>query len=285
MAKVTTGIVLEGGGHRGIYSAGVLDALAEDGIGVDGVIGASAGAIHGASFASGQTGRSIRYTEKYCADPRYMGLRSLLRTGDLFNADFCYREIPEVIDPYDHDALEKSPISLHVVCTDAVSGSPVYHRCETLRGGEIDWLRASASMPLAARMVDIEGKKLLDGGVSDSIPLGAFERMGYARNLVVLTQPVGYRKKPTKAMPLIRASLGKYPALVRAMETRHVEYNRALDEIERRARESEIFVIRPSTPVDCGRTERDAAKIRALYELGRADANAKLAEIRRFLGR
>ena len=141
-----TGIVVEGGGMRGIYGAGVLDVLLENDIKADGLIGVSAGAIHGCSFVSGQKGRSIRYNLKYSRDPRYMSMRSLIRTGDMFGIDFCYRELPETLDPFDNETFESSSTEYYVTCTDVETGQPVYHRCPSLRGDRIDWVRASASI-------------------------------------------------------------------------------------------------------------------------------------------
>lgn len=283
MDREKTGIVLEGGGHRGIYSAGVLDVLRENDILVDGIIGVSAGAVHGASYISGQTGRSVRYTEKYCRDKRYMSMRSLFTTGDFFNAEFCYHEIPERLDPYDNDAFESSPVAFYVTCTDVRTGRPVYHRCRTLRGREMLWMQGSASMPLVSRIVEADGYKLLDGGVADSIPLKAFEDMGYAKNLVILTQPAGYEKKKNQLLPLIRIAMKKYPALVSAMETRHIRYNEELADAERQAADGGILLIRPSKHLKVGRTEKDPEKIRGLYNLGREDALSRLEEVKHFL--
>lgn len=278
-----TGIVVEGGALRGIYAAGVMDVLLEHHIKADGLIGVSAGAIFGCSFVSGQKGRSIRYNLKYCGDPRYMSLKSLIRTGDIFGTDFCYRQLPETLDPFDNDAFEASPMEFYVTCTDVDTGKPVYHRCTSLRGEMIDWVRASASMPLASRIVEIEGRRLLDGGVADSIPVGAFRKMGYKRCLVILTQPAGYRKKPNRMLPLIRRVFQKYPGFVEAAARRHLVYNRELDEISRLERQGEIFVIRPSRRVKIRRTEHRPERIKQMYELGREDAVRALSGIEEFM--
>ena len=189
------GIVVEGGGHRGIYAAGVLDVLLENNIFVDGIIGVSAGAIHAASYVSGQNGRSIRYTTRFCRDKRYMGLRSLITTGNFFNVDFCYEQLPKTLDPFDNATFESSAIKYYVTCTDVESGKAIYHQCKTLQGNEMKWLQASASMPLASKIVEVAGHKMLDGGIADSIPLKEFEKMGYKQNIVILTQSETYQKK------------------------------------------------------------------------------------------
>lgn len=279
-----TGIVVEGGGMRGIYGAGVLDVLLENDIKADGLIGVSAGAIHGCSFVSGQKGRSIRYNLKYSRDPRYMSMRSLIRTGDMFGMDFCYRELPETLDPFDNETFESSSTEYYVTCTDVETGQPVYHRCPSLRGDRIDWVRASASMPLASRIVELDGKKLLDGGVADSIPVMAFRKMGFKKDLVILTRPEGYRKKQNPMLPLIRRAYREYPEFVETAASRHLVYNRELDEISRLEREGEILVIRPSRRIKISRTERRLERIEQMYRLGREDAMKAFSGIKAFMG-
>ena len=279
-----TGIVVEGGGMRGIYGAGVLDVLLENDIKADGLIGVSAGAIHGCSFVSGQKGRSIRYNLKYSRDPRYMSMRSLIRTGDMFGIDFCYRELPETLGPFDNETFESSSTEYYVTCTDVETGQPVYHRCPSLRGDRIDWVRASASMPLASRIVELDGKKLLDGGVADSIPVMAFRKMGFKKDLVILTRPEGYRKKQNPMLPLIRRAYREYPEFVETAASRHLVYNRELDEISRLEREGEILVIRPSRRIKISRTERRPERIEQMYRLGREDAMKAFSGIKAFMG-
>ena len=277
-----TGLVLEGGAMRGIYTAGVLDVLMEHQITVDGVIGVSAGAIHGCSFVSGQHGRSIRYYMKHMNNPRFMSFRSLLRTGNLVETEFCYHELPEKLDVFDYDGFEKSETDFYVTCTNVETGKAEYIHMENMR--EIDYMRASASMPLVSQIVEINGKKYLDGGVADSIPVDAFRAMGYEKNVVVLTRPESYRKKPAD-MRLIRIRYRKYPAFVKALENRSRQYNRTVERIRELERKGEIVVIRPSRDPDIGRMEKDPQKVRAVYELGRADALKKLAQVERFLNR
>lgn len=278
-----TGIVVEGGGMRGIYAAGVLDVLWEHGVKADGLIGVSAGAINGCGFVSGQAGRSIRYNLKYCRDPRYMSFRSLVRTGDIVGSDFCYRQLPELLDPFDNDGFEASPMEFYAACTDVETGKPVYHRCDSLRGSNMDWIRASASMPLVSRIVEIDGQKLLDGGVADSIPAAAFSRMGFKKNLVILTRPESYRKKPNRMIHIMRRVYRRYPEFIRAMERRHLMYNRELDEIKRMEAAGEIYVIRPSRLIKISRTEKRPEKIQEMYDLGREDGGRALREAAAFL--
>ena len=281
MAKI--GMVLEGGGNRGIYTAGVLDVFLENNILVDGVIGVSAGAIHGCSYVSGQIGRSIGYAAKYCRDPRYMSFRSLIKTGDYVGVDFCYHELPEKLYPFNNDAFEASPIDYYVTCTNMENGQALYQKCPSLRGDKIDWVRASASMPLVSRIVEIDGYKLLDGGVADSIPLQAFQQLGYERNIVILTRIAGYKKKPNSMMPLMRRRLKEYPQFLQTAQNRHIFYNQEVEYVEKEAQAGKVCLIRPSKYLKVGRLERNPERIKEMYQLGRSDALAKLAEVKAFI--
>ncbi len=280
MKDVKTGLVLEGGAMRGIYTAGVLDELMKHEIRADGVIGVSAGAIHGCSYVSGQYQRSIRYYMKYMNDWRFMSLRSLILTGNLVGTDFCYREIPDELDIFDHEAFEHSGIPFYVTCTNLETGKAEYIHMESMR--RMECLQASASMPLVSRIVEADGKKLLDGGVADSVPIRAFRAMGYKRNIVVLTRQAGYRKKPERA-GIAGIVYRDYPAFVKAIETRYIRYNRTMDLIDRLEQENEVLVIRPSSPPNIGRVEKKPEKVKEVYRMGRKDARAKMSEIREFL--
>lgn len=178
MGEKKTGLVLEGGGMRGIYTAGVLDVFMENGITFDGVIGVSAGAIHGCSFVSGQKGRSIRYYMKYCRNWQFMSFRSLLLTGNIAGEKFCYHTLPEKLDPYDYEAFKKSPTKFYVGCSNVETGKAEYLPITDMKE-QIDRMRASASLPLVSKIVKTAGLKLLDGGCTDSIPVKAFAKMGY----------------------------------------------------------------------------------------------------------
>lgn len=278
-----TGLILEGGAMRGMFTAGVMDVMMEAGIGFDGVIGVSAGACFGCNYKSGQIGRVIRYNTRFCADKRYSGLGVLLREGNLFSTPFCYSEVPLKHDPFDFDAYHRSPMEFYVVCTDVETGKPVYHRYEGLHDHGFDWIRASASMPLVSRIVEIDGQKLLDGGISDSVPLQYFERIGYDRNVVILTQPKGYLKKKNSLIPLMKLKYRKYPALVQTMADRHSEYNDTLAYIERQEATGKLLVIRPDAPLDIGKAEKDPGKLRQVYEQGRAVAARNLKQLQVFL--
>lgn len=229
-----TGLVLEGGALRGLFSAGVMDVMMEAGITFDGAVGVSAGAAFGCNYKSRQAGRAIRYNKAFAKDWRYCSLRSLLLTGDLFGAEYAYHYIPEYIDRFDKAAFEANPMEFHVVCTDVETGRAVYKRLDTVDYACYEWIRASASMPLASRVVQLEGHRLLDGGVADSIPLAYFERQGYDRNVVILTQPEGYVKHQNRLLPLMKVALRRYPRFLRAMEERPDMYNAELEHVARR---------------------------------------------------
>ena len=277
------GLVLEGGAMRGLFTAGVMDVLMENGIVFDGIVGVSAGAAFGCNYKSGQIGRVLRYNTTYCQDWRYCSFRSLIKTGDLYGADFCYHELPEQLDLFDDEAFQKNPADFYAVCTDCESGEPVYKKIQSAQYTDLEWIRASASMPLVSRIVDINGQKLLDGGIADSIPLRFMENSGYANNVVVLTQPRSYRKKKNSLLPLMKLALKKYPKVVDAMARRHINYNETLDYIRKQEKAGKVFVISPDEKLDIGRTEKDPDKLRAVYAIGRKAAEAKLGELKRFL--
>lgn len=277
------GLILEGGAMRGMFTAGVTDVMMEQGIEFDGVVGVSAGAAFGCNYKSRQIGRAIRYNKRFCNDRRYCGLRSLLLTGNIYNTDFAYREVPLHLDAFDFAAYAANPMEFWLVCTDIETGLPVYHRYDGYHDHGFDWIRASASMPIVSRTVEIDGQKLLDGGISDAIPLRFFENCGYNRNVVILTQPADYRKKKTGAMPLLRLMYHKYPALVKAMETRHDMYNSTLEYIAQQEAAGNILVIRPAEPLPVSRVEKNPDKLQAAYDIGRATAAAQLETIRQFL--
>lgn len=279
------GLVLEGGAMRGLYTAGVLDVLMENGLWADVVIGTSAGALHGASYVSNQPGRTIRYYEKYRGDRHFMGLYSLLTTGDVVGRQFCYYDIPQKLDVFDEAAFEASPIAFYATCTNVETGCAEYPRLTelaTVRSMEL--LRAGASMPLVSRIVEVDGKRYLDGGVADSIPLQQARALGCTRSVVVLTQPAGYLKPPARMAPFA-ARYRRYPAFVQAMARRHTMYNAQVCQAEQAAARGEVLLLRPSRPLQVSRMEKDTARLRAAYQLGRADAAARLDALRVFMAK
>lgn len=276
------GLVLEGGAMRGLFTAGITDVMMEAGIEPDGVIGVSAGAAFGCNIKSRQPGRAIRYNTRFANDQRYSGLRSLLKSGDYFNAEFGYHIVPKQYDIFDVETFEQNPMVFIVVCTDVLTGQAVYHRMDRVSFDELEWLRASASMPLASKVVEVGGRKLLDGGVADSIPLEYFEHIGYDRNVVILTQPAGFVKEPNKLMPLMRLGLRRYPKMVEALAMRHEMYNRELEYVRQAEREGRSLVIRPEEKIPIGHISHDPEQMRRVYEIGRKMGERYIDRIKAF---
>lgn len=279
-----TGLVLEGGGKRGIYAAGVLDVLLENNIWADGLIGTSAGAVNGCSYVSNQYERNLRYNIRFAKEKRYMSIYSLITTGNVVGTDFAYNILPNKLEVFDYDAFEKSPVAYYVTCSNVETGKAEYIQCKSLRGKNMDYLRASASLPYVSQIVEIDGKKYLDGGICDSIPLKAFQNMGYEKNLVVLTRPRGYIKKPENNL-LANLYYRKYPAFVTALRNRYAVYNRTLKYIEQQENQGNILVLRPSESIRVGRMEQDLERLKQMYELGKNDAGQMLDAIASFLSK
>ena len=276
-----TALILEGGAMRGMFTSGVLDVLMDNGLSFDGIAGISAGAVFGCNFKSGQNGRAIRYNKKYCGDPRYCSLRSLVLTGDLYGADFCYRELPEELDPFDREAFARNPMAFYAGATDVETGECVFHLCAD--GGREDmlWLQASASMPVVSRPVRIGEHSYLDGGISDAVPYRYMEELGYDRNVIVLTQPKGYRKQPAAGLGM-KLFLRRYPKIMEAMARRHEMYNRQMEEIDSREENRTALVIRPPKSLNIGHMEKNPEELERVYRIGRREAEKRLPEIRQW---
>ena len=278
-----TGLVMEGGAMRGMFTCGVIDVFMEHDIEFDGAAGISAGAVFGCNYKSRQPGRALRYNKEYCRDPRYCGIGSLLKTGNLYGVDFCYHEIPEVLDPFDYDAFRKNPMEFYVGAANVETGLIMYHKCSDCGRRDMLWMRASASLPLVSRVVEVDGLKLLDGGIVDPVPYRYMESIGYDRCVIILTQPRGYRKKKDPTIPLVRAKLIKYPKVATAMALRHYRYNEQMKDIDERERDGRVLVIRPPEPLGIGRTTKDPAELERVYQIGRREGAARLSEVTEFL--
>ncbi len=263
------GLVLEGGAMRGMFTCGVLDVLMENDISFDGAVGVSAGATFGCNIKSRQIGRAYRYNKKYCTDPRYHSIRSLITTGDIYNVPFCYDELPYRLDKWDIEAFKANPMEFYCVATDINTGKPVYHKCLTGEKEDIVWIQASASMPLFSRPVVIDDGVYLDGGISDSIPLKFMEDKGYERILVIETQPIDYVKKPQQYMPIVRWNLRKYPNMIKCMQDRYIMYNEEKRYVRQRELEGKVEVIRPKEPLNINPIEKHPSEIERVYQLGR----------------
>ena len=277
------GLVLEGGAMRGLFTAGVIDVWMEEGVAFDGLVGVSAGACFGCNYKSRQPGRVIRYNTRFAKDPRYCSWTSLWKTGDLFNAKFCYHTLPEELDPFDAATFEANPMEFHLSVTDACTGRPVYRKIDKVDREAFEWIRASASMPLVSRPVEVGGGVYLDGGLSDGIPLAYFESIGYERNVVVTTRPYGYRKFPSWKIRLLKPFLRKWPAVYTALATRHEWYNRTLAYIDERVAAGAALLVSPPEPLPISRVCHDAGQMRHVYEIGRRAGERVLGPLNLFL--
>lgn len=280
--KEKCGLVLEGGAMRGMYTAAILDCFLEQGIHMDEIIGVSAGALFGVNFLSGQKGRVIRYNKRFNTDKNYMGLRPLLREGNIVSTQYAYRTVPFELDPFDNAAYRRSGVPFFAVMTELRSGKPEYVQIHDVFL-QMDVLRASGSLPFVSKPVRIYGKEYLDGGITDSIPFRFLsETRGCEKLVVVLTRDPGYRKKPMSPL-LLRLYARKYPKLADCLARRHIVYNESVETLLRWEREGRAFLIRPSEPITIRRIETDPEKLQAVYELGLRDAEKYLPALRAYL--
>ena len=280
-----TGLVLEGGAMRGLFTAGVIDVLMENNIKFNGAIGVSAGAAFGCNYKSGQIGRVIRYSKHFANSWKYASLWSLLTTGDYFGAEYAYHFIPNKLDIVDFETFRNNPMEFWAVATNVGSGKAVYRQLNTLDYEELEFVRASASMPLVSNIVKLNGQRLLDGGVADSIPLAFFQKQGYQRNVVVLTQPKGYRKHPNKLMPLMHLQLHRHPKMLKALAERHIMYNKEVDLVLQEERKGNVFVLQPQTKLTIGHTSHNPKEMQETYEYGRKVATKELEKLKQFLAK
>jgi predicted patatin/cPLA2 family phospholipase len=261
------GLVLEGGGLRGLYTSGVIDAFLEKGIEFPFVIGVSAGAGYGVSLVSKQHGRNLKIMKKFRNDPRYLSLRSFIKTRNYFGLDFIYDETPKYI-PFNTRTFLESPSRFITVCTNVETGEAEYiEKDEHI----LQILKASSAVPFMCRIVEYRGKKYLDGGIADSIPIKKAMEEGFSKNVVVLTRPEGFRRK--KNFHPSWLFYRKYPKFIEALNSYVDRYNESLDFVEQEAEKGNVILIRPSKDLGVKRTESDVAKLERLYELGRSDAD------------
>ena len=285
IVEMKTGLVLEGGALRGLYTMGIVDVLTEQRIFFDGMIGVSAGAAFGCNYKSRQPSRVLRYNQRFAHDWRYCSVRSWLCTGDLFGADFGYHQVPEELDLFDFKTFYANPTAFWLVATDVETGEAVYR--QVTEGMHIDelceWIRASSSMPLVSQWVEIKEQKLLDGGLADAIPLRFFNEQGYERNVVILTQPRGYIKQPNALMPLMRLVYYRHPRFVQTIAQRHEMYNAQLRYVEAQEKAGKAFVIAPEAKLPIQHITHDRQRMQRTYDIGRAQALALLPQLKAFL--
>lgn len=273
------GLVLEGGGMRGVYTAGILEYFLDQDIHFPYVIGVSAGASMAASYLSKQKGRNKKVNIEYITDKRYISWGNYIKQKQLFGMDFIFGEIPNKLVPYDYDKFYANSADLVIGTTDVITGAPLYFRKSDYGQDVLTLLKASSSLPFIAPEVHFNGKILLDGGISDSIPIRKAQEDGFKRNVVILTRNAGYMKKPSKFQFLVRRKYPHYPGLQMAMENRYKVYNETIRYIEEEERKGNIIVIRPELPLEVGRMERNPKKLEKLYQIGYEDAKKYKNEI------
>lgn len=275
------GLVLEGGAMRGMYTAGVLDTFLDNDIKVDGIIGTSAGVLFGVNYPSKQRGRVIRYNKKYCKDKRYMGLHSLLTTGNIINKEFSFYEVPFKLDIFDDKTFNESGIDFYATISNIETGEAEYVKLDSILN-QMEVLRATSAMPFVSEIVEIDGKKYLDGGVTDAIPVDKCKELGYDKIIVVLTRVKEYRKKKSNDF-LAKIMYRKYPKLIEAMNRKYQVYNDTVERIIDSENKKEIFVIRPSRLVDISRIEKDENKLEEMYNLGIEDSKRLMDDLKEYL--
>lgn len=273
-------LVLEGGAMRGLYTAGVIDVFMKHDIKVDTIFGVSAGALFGINYKSGQIGRALRYNLKYAHDKRYMGMYSLLTTGDVMNREFCFNKLVYELDPLDFETYDSSDTKFYAVVTNVETGNAEYIEISDAKR-DMEYLRASGSMPFVSNLVEINGNKYLDGAVADPIPLKKALEMGYEKIIVVQTRTADYIKSKSR-LPY-GFVYKKYPEFVKTAKSAHINYNETLDLIRKYENKGKIIVLRPSEKIKMRRVEKNLNKLQAIYDVGVKDCNNNLSRIKEYI--
>lgn len=277
------GLVLEGGGMRGIYTSGVLDYFMDKDLYFPYVIGVSMGACNAASYISKQRGRNRRINTEFVNDERYISYAGLVKNGSIFGMDFIFNDIPNNLIPFDYESFLNSEQKFKMVTTDIETGKPVYFDRDECKDNYLWVMRASSSLPFGAPIVELDGKKYLDGGITDSIPVKKAIEDGNKKVVVVLTRNKGYKKKPFRHKLFARMVYSKYKNLVNAINERCNVYNNTIEYIEKLEKEGKAFVIRPSRPIKVKRVETDVQKLYKLYDEGYEDAQRLSDEFLKFI--
>lgn len=276
-----TCLVLEGGALRGIYTMGVLDTFLEENIEVDCVIGVSAGTLFGINYVSRQPKRVLNYNLEYAGNKDYMSIKSFLKTGNIINEKFCFHDLPDKLYPFDYDTFDKSKTKFYSVVTNVETGYAEYIEIKNSRK-QIDVMRASGAMPIISEIVEINGKKYLDGGIADSIPIKKAIELGYDKIIVIPTRPIDYRKQKTKMFPY-KLKYKKYKNFLNTVENRSNMYNEEVEEIIKLEKANKIFVIRPTKHIKIKHTETNKEKIKSMYNLGVKDTKERLDDLKNYL--
>ncbi len=278
--KHKTALILEGGAMRGLYSAGILDAFMENNINIDVIYGVSAGALFGLNYKSHQIGRALRYNLKYANEKNYMGFYSLITTGNIMNEEFCFKKLVYELDKLDFETYKNNPVDFYAVVTNLQTGKPEYIKIDDAQK-DMEYFRASGSMPFVSKPVKINDKLYLDGAISDAVPFKKALETNYEKIIVILTRPLGYRKK--KSYLPYRLFYGKFPKLVETAKNSYKKYNETMDLIEKYESENKIIVLRPSKLIKVKRIEKDKTKLQSIYDLGVSDCMRKIEQIKTFL--
>ena len=273
-------LVLEGGALRGLYTAGVLDVLMENDIKIDTIIAVSAGALFGINYKSKQIGRAFRYNMKYAHDKRYMGMHSLITTGDVMNREFCFNKLVYDLDPLDFETYNNSNVEFYAVVTNVETGQAEYPEIKDAEK-DLEYLRASGSMPFVSNLVEINGNKYLDGAISDPIPFKKALDMGYSKIIVIRTRPADYSK--TKTWLPYGLVYKNYPNFVKAAQKGCIKYNETLNLIRKYEDDGKIIVLRPSKKIKMRRIEKNLNKLQAIYDVGVKDCNENLKKIKEYI--
>jgi predicted patatin/cPLA2 family phospholipase len=276
------GLVLEGGGMRGLYTCGVLEFFMDQDLNFKYIIGVSAGACNAASYISKQKGRNIKVNIDFVNDWRYMSFRNWILEKSFFGMDFIFKEIPEQLVKFDYETFLESHCEFLVGATDCKTGKAVYFNKDVFREG-FDVLKASSSLPVLSPIVKFKDYELLDGGIADSIPIAKSIEDGNDKNVIVLTRNKGYRKSPTKFSGFIKLKYRKYPLLAESIQNRYQKYNETLDYIEELETKGKVKVIRPTQKITVDRLERNSAKLHELFQNGYEDTRNAYEGIKEFL--
>ena len=277
------GLVLEGGAMRGLYTAGVIDTFLKEKIDVDTIIGVSAGALFGMNYKSKQIGRVLRYNKAYAGNKDYMGVYSFLKTGNVMNEEFCFEKLIDDLDPIDYQSYQESPVDFYAVVTNLQTGKAEYKLLDTLDNyDQVEYLRASGSMPFVSHIIQVNGHEYLDGGCSDSIPIKKMLEMDVDKIIVVLTRTLDFRKKPSNKQNN-KIFYQKYHKILETLNNPYLNYNASLDLITKLEKEKKIFVLRPSQLIPIGRLEKDKEVIQQMYDLGVCDCNNQLENLKKYL--
>ena len=275
------GLVLEGGAMRGLFTAGVLDVFLENDIEVTDIVGVSAGTLFGVNYVSKQPKRALRYNLRYINDNRYMSIKSLMRTGNLINKDFTYYKLPFQLDVFDNKTFKQSDINFFATVTNIETGEAEFIKIEDAFK-QMETLRATSALPFISEIIEINGKKYLDGGIANSIPVDYFEKQNYDKIIVILTRPIDYRKKKSTDVQF-KVAYGKYPKLIEKLENRYQDYNDTVERIVELEKQGKVLVIRPDEEITIKRLEKDTDKLQHVYDLGIKNGKESIERVKNYL--